>query len=371
MRRNRYAGHALPLYRIGVNLGDVIVEPEDIFGDGVNIAARLELIAEPGGVCISSAVRDQVGDRLTGLEDLGDQQVKNINRPIRVYRVVIGGQKLGAGHPAENRPAAPKESAKKPSIAILPFLNMSGDPEQEFFADGLTEADIITELSRFRQLAGDLSQRRLRPQGASRSRRRQIAREFGVDYIVRREACARRPTGVRVTVQLIDGETEAHVWAERYDRKLEDIFAIQDEVTSSIRLDPVRPRRGRAARAAPKRQTTANMAAYEEMHRPATRPSPQRRTAKADVEALPRAGGARSSSIQTTPTPTHGWRASAGRRGCTGWCDEPGAFEQRIIDESQIALTLDDNDGACSSDSRRAPATSMSTTRRPIIRNAR
>jgi adenylate cyclase len=137
--RDMPASRAL-LYRIGVNLGDVIVDESDIFGEGVNVAARLESIAEPGGISISAAVRDQVGDRLdVTYEDLGEQQVKNINRPIRVYRVLTGGQDVAPGGDGANRHAAPKESAKKPAIAILPFVNMSGDPEQEFFADGLSE----------------------------------------------------------------------------------------------------------------------------------------------------------------------------------------------------------------------------------------
>jgi adenylate cyclase len=138
-------------FRIGINLGDVIVDGNDIFGDGVNVASRLEVLAEPGGICISGAVRDQVGDRLDDLsfEDLGDQTVKNIARPIRVFRIHLDADsKSTPGHPKD---AATPTVAKKPSIAVLPLVNMSGDPEQEFFADGLTE-DIITELSRFRDL---------------------------------------------------------------------------------------------------------------------------------------------------------------------------------------------------------------------------
>src|ERR1700722_3149778 len=149
-RRNRdmSASRAL-LYRIGINLGDVIVEDDDIFGDGVNVAARLESIAEPGGICISAAVHDQVGDRRPiGYEDLGEQHVKNISRAIRVFKVLLDGQ---TSEPANIANGPPPASVRKPSIAVLPFVNMSGDPEQEFFADGLTE-DIITELSRFRQL---------------------------------------------------------------------------------------------------------------------------------------------------------------------------------------------------------------------------
>jgi adenylate cyclase len=155
-RRNRDmpAARAL-LFRIGLNLGDVIVEDGDIFGDGVNVAARLETMAEPGGISISAAVRDQVGDRLkVGYADLGDQQVKNISRPIRAYKVLIDAPAAEAGHAASDSSHGPPAGAKKPSIAVLPFDNMSGDSEQEFFVDGLTE-DIITELSRGQLVAGD------------------------------------------------------------------------------------------------------------------------------------------------------------------------------------------------------------------------
>jgi adenylate cyclase len=139
-------------FRIGINLGDVIVEENDIFGDGVNVAARLETLAEPGGICVSGAVRDQVGDRLDDVEfeDLGEQSVKNITRPIRVFRVRLVQDAATAREGAKDA-AVTATTANKPSIAVLPLVNMSGDPEQEFFADGLTE-DIITELSRFRDL---------------------------------------------------------------------------------------------------------------------------------------------------------------------------------------------------------------------------
>jgi adenylate cyclase len=140
-------------FRMGINLGDVIVEDGDIFGDGVNVAARLEQAAEPGGISVSGAVRDQVGDRLddVGFDDLGEQTVKNIARPIRVYRIRIAPDAGDEGAAAKEAAAPAVAAARKPSIAVLPFANMSGDPEQEFFADGLTE-DIITELSRFRDL---------------------------------------------------------------------------------------------------------------------------------------------------------------------------------------------------------------------------
>ena len=260
-RRNRDmpASRSL-LYRIGINLGDVIVEDGDIFGDGVNVAARLESMAEPGGICISGAVRDQVGERLdVEFADLGEQQVKNINRPIRAYTVLRRRQSADKGEAGTTGAAPLHAIAKRPSIAVLPFANMSGDPEQEFFADGLTE-DIITELSRFRQLLV-ISRNAVFVHKGKAIKAQQIAREFGVDYIV--EGSVRKAGDrVRVTVQLIDGGTETHLWAERYDRKLEDIFAIQDEVTSSVAATLF----GRVEAARQdhvQRKHTENMAAYE------------------------------------------------------------------------------------------------------------
>ena len=219
-------------FRIGINLGDVIVQDNDIFGDGVNVAARLEMLAEPGGICISGAVRDQVGDRLddVAFEDLGDQSVKNIARPIRVFRVRLEQEPNDAPGSAKDTAAA-TTSPKKPSIAVLPLANMSGDPEQEFFADGLTE-DIITELSRFHDLLV-ISRNSTFVHKGKAVKVQEVAREFGVDYVL--EGSVRKAGGrIRVTVQLIDAETDRHIWAERYDRELEDIFAIQDEMTRAI-----------------------------------------------------------------------------------------------------------------------------------------
>src|SRR6476646_3966850 len=201
-------------FRIGINLGDVIVEEDDIFGDGVNVAARLEALAEPGGICVSGAVRDQVGDRLDDIafEDLGDQSVKNIVRPIRVFRVRLEPDATTAPEGAKDAAAATTIS-KKPSIAVLPLVNMSGDPEQEFFADGLSE-DIITELSRFRDLLVISRNSTFVHKGKS-VKVQEVAREFGVDYVL--EGSVRKAGDrVRVTVQLIDAETDRHIWAERY-----------------------------------------------------------------------------------------------------------------------------------------------------------
>jgi adenylate cyclase len=339
-RRNRDmpASRTL-LYRIGLNLGDVIVEDGDIFGDGVNVAARLESIAEPGGICISAAVRDQVGDRLgVGYEDLGEQQVKNINRSIRVFKVLIGEATAEPADTAEGGAASlTHASVRKPSIAVLPFLNISGDSEQEFFADGLTE-DIITELSRFRQLLV-ISRNAVFVHKGKPIRAQQIAREFGVDYVV--EGSVRKAADrVRVTVQLIDGETETHIWAERYDRKLEEIFAIQDEVTSSIaatlfgRVEAARHDRVQ-------RKRTENMAAYEYVLTGKVLHHWSNRDANAEaIRMLDRA-------IELDPNyaHAHAWKACVtGQAWMHGWCEDRGASERLILDELQIALSLDDND---------------------------
>jgi TolB-like protein len=224
-RDNAQSGTAEPMqFRIGIHVGDVIIDGGNLLGDGVNIAARLEGLAEPGGICVSGVVRDQIGNRLPlGFDDLGDQQFKNIAQAIRVYRV----QTVTPATP----PAAALALPDKPSIAVLPFQNMSGDPEQEYFADGMVE-DIITELSRFRALFVIARNSTFTYKGKAVDVR-QVARELGVRYVV--EGSIRKAgNSVRVTAQLIDAVTGNHLWAERYDRSLEDVFAVQEEVTRSI-----------------------------------------------------------------------------------------------------------------------------------------
>ncbi|HEY8873914.1 MAG TPA: adenylate/guanylate cyclase domain-containing protein, partial [Stellaceae bacterium] len=210
-------------FRIGINLGDVIVEDDDIFGDGVNIAARLEALAEPGGVLISNNVHDQVRDRLPfAFTDLGDQQVKNIARPVRVYRVTAREQPV-----PETALALPD----KPSIAVLPFQNISGDPEQEYFADGMVE-EIITALSRIRWFFVIARNSTSTYKGHAVDVK-QVGRELGVRYVL--EGSVRKSGNrIRVTAQLVEAETGNHVWAERYDRDLADIFAVQDEITERV-----------------------------------------------------------------------------------------------------------------------------------------
>jgi adenylate cyclase len=211
-------------FRVGINVGDIIIDGDDIHGDGVNIAARLEAFADPSGICVSQKVRDEVQDKLAlAFEDLGDQQLKNITRPVRVYEVKISG----APEAAWSALALPD----KPSIAVLAFQNMSGDAEQEYFADGMSE-DIITALSKLRWFFVIARNSTFAYKGKSPDVR-QVARELGVRYVL--EGSIRKAGNrLRITAQLVDATTGNHVWAERYDREIADIFAVQDEITQSV-----------------------------------------------------------------------------------------------------------------------------------------
>lgn len=254
-------------FRIGINLGDVVHEEGDLYGDGVNIAARLEQLADPGGIAVSGAAHDHLRGKLgCGFEDLGDQRVKNIERPVRVYRVLLDGQApvqvrnrvprkirpvlaaalalllLGAGtgtwwwHQSQAPPSsAPKLNAPllpaEPSVAVLPFANMSGDPGQEYFSNGITE-DLITNLAKVSGLAVVARNAVVRYQGKEVTPQ-EVGREVGARYVV--EGSVRKEGGqVRITAQLIDANTGYHLWAERYDRDLSDIFTLQDEITEQI-----------------------------------------------------------------------------------------------------------------------------------------
>jgi TolB-like protein len=205
----------------------VIVEEHDIFGDGVNVAARLEALAEPGGICVSRVVRDQVRDKLDfAFEDLGEQQVKNIARPVRVYRVRLSEKPADTG-----TVIPPLALPDKPSIAVLPFTNMSGDPEQEYFADGMVE-EIITALSRIRWLFVIARNSTFTYKGQAIDVKR-VGRELGVRYVL--EGSVRKAgQRVRITGQLIDAVTGRHLWADRFDGSLEDVFELQDKVASSV-----------------------------------------------------------------------------------------------------------------------------------------
>jgi adenylate cyclase len=324
-------------FRIGINLGDVIVEENDIFGDGVNVAARLEMLAEPGGICVSGAVRDQVGDRLDEIafEDLGDQSVKNIARPIRVFRVRF--EPDATTTPGAKDATVATRNAKKPSIAVLPLVNMSGDPEQEFFADGLTE-DIITELSRFRDLLV-ISRNSTFVHKGKAVKVQEVAREFGVDYVL--EGSVRKVGDrIRVTVQLIDAETDRHVWAERYDRKLEDIFAIQDEMTCAI-VATLPGRVEAATHDRAKRKPTDNMAAYECVLTARVRHHRSSREDNAEAQRLLD----RALALDPNYAHAHAWKACVlGQTWIYEWCADRDATFQQVAAELEIALALDDND---------------------------
>ena len=222
-------------FRIGINLGDVIVEGGDIFGDGVNVAARLEALAEPGGICISRTVRDQIRDKLPyAFEDLGEQSVRNIARPVRVYAL---RPEAVADLPAPSvLPVAPISQpavAPRLSIVVLPFANLGNDPEQQYFADGITE-DLTTDLSR---IAGMfvISRNTAFTYLGKKVDTKQIGRELCVRYVL--EGSVRGSDNqVRVNAQLIDAATDAHLWAERFNGDTSDLFALQDEITSRIAI---------------------------------------------------------------------------------------------------------------------------------------
>jgi TolB-like protein len=216
--------------RIGINVGDIVVEDGDIFGDGVNVAARLEGLAEPGGICVSARVREEATGRLDfAFEDIGEQQLKNISRPVHVFRVVTGQKPV---------PAPALALPDKPSIAVLPFANLSGDPEQEYFADGMVE-EIITALSRIRWLFVIARNSSFTYKGQAVDVK-QVGRELGVGYVL--DGSVRKAGNrVRITGELMYAATGAHLWADRFDGSLEDVFELQDKVASSVAgvIEPV------------------------------------------------------------------------------------------------------------------------------------
>jgi TolB-like protein/Tfp pilus assembly protein PilF len=245
--------------RMGINLGDIIIDSDDIYGDGVNVAARLEALAEPGGICVSRVVRDQVRDKLDfGFEDLGDQSVKNIARPVRVFRVDTRIEGEAAVPPASVEGATPAMS-DRPSIAVLPFTNMSGDPEQEYFVDGIVE-DIITGLSRIKWLFVVARNSTFVYKGRAVDLK-QVGRELGVRYVL--EGSLRKAGNrVRITGQLIEAASGTHLWAERYDRALDDIFVVQDEITLSV-VGAIEPSLRRAEIERARRKRPDNLDAYD------------------------------------------------------------------------------------------------------------
>jgi len=237
--------------RIGINVGDIVVEGGDIFGDGVNVAARLEGLAEPGGICVSARVQEDAAGKLDlAFEDIGEQQLKNIARPVRVFGAVIGQKPVP--EPALALP-------DKPSIAVLPFANMSGDAEQEYFADGMVE-EIITALSRIRWLFVIARNSSFTYKGQAVDVK-QVGRELGVRYVL--EGSVRKAGNrVRITGQLIDATTGAHLWADRFDGSFEDVFDLQDKVASSV-AGVIEPALQAAETARSANRPTTDLTAYD------------------------------------------------------------------------------------------------------------
>jgi TolB-like protein/class 3 adenylate cyclase len=248
-------------FRVGINVGDIISDGDDIFGDGVNVAARLEGLAEPGGICVSRVVHDQVRDKLSfSFEDLGEQSVKNIARPIGVHRVHIS--ELAAPTAAKSsieHPHSIVKVADRPSIAVLPFTNMSGDHEQEYFADGIVE-EIITALSHFRWLSVIARNSSFTYKGRNVDVK-QVGRELGARYVL--EGSVRKSGDrVRITGQMIDASTGTHLWADRFDGALQDIFDLQDRVTAKV-VGEIAPRLEQVEIERAKRKQTENLDAYD------------------------------------------------------------------------------------------------------------
>ena len=320
------------LFRVGINLGDVIVEDDDIHGDGVNIAARLEAFAEPGGICISGIVHDQVQGRLDlGYEDTGEQSLKNIVRPVRIYRV--RSDAASAAIPAVPAPALPD----KPSIAVMPFQNMSDDPEQEYFVDGMVE-EIVTALSKIRWLFVIARNSTVTYKGKPLSPK-EIGRDLGVRYVL--EGSVRRGGDrVRIAVQLVEAATDANLWADRFDGSLEDVFELQDRIATNIAgiIEPAL-QAAETHRSATRR--TADLTAYDLYLRAvaAYYPITKERTF-ATLSVLERA-------IEFDPNygPALSWAAVCHWQCVTdGWSEEPELARRKAIALARQALETTHND---------------------------
>jgi len=322
--------------RIGINLGDVVIDGDDIHGDGVNVAARLEGMAEPGGIFVSGMVYEGVRDRLdVPFEDLGEREVKNIDRPVRVWRWLGGDGAAPAGPPGATEPLPLPD---KPSIAVLPFTNMSGDPEQEYFSDGITE-DIITELSRFNEFAVIARNSTFHYKGQS-PKIEDVGRELGVKYVI--EGSVRRAADrVRVTAQLIDTETSSHIWADRYDRQLDDIFAIQDEITEAVVArvaDKVKSAVTTLSRSRPKQSVTAyDLVLQSRPYRTSMTRSDSEQAAKLLTQAI---------ALDPDYALAHASLAfvRAGEYE-EGWATDSDAVLRDAMTSARQAVALDDSDG--------------------------
>jgi TolB-like protein len=322
-------------FRIGINLGDVIVEGDDIHGDGVNIASRLEALAETNGICLSDdAYRQARGKIEIDFEDIGEQNLRNVAEPVRVYRVIRDGDDTVRGLPTKKSLPLPD----KPSIAVLPFTNMSGDPEQEYFSDGITE-DIITELSRFSSLFVIARNSSFAYKGQSVDVRR-VAQELGVRYVL--EGSIRRAGNrVRITAQLIDSETGNQVWAERYDRDLEDIFALQDEITRNV-VGSIAPQIELAELERSRKLSDTNLSAYELALKAQALTYDAVRLA--DPRLLVQAMSLSNAALELDNRSTHAlWTRGMG---CVfqhiyGWGDDPGGALTAAIETADHLIGID------------------------------
>ena len=316
-------------FRIGIHQGDIVVEDGDIFGDGVNVAARLEGLAEPGGICVSSRVQEDAAGRLDlAFQDLGEQNLKNIARPIRAYRV------LSKGFPTATA-RAPLPLPDKPSIAVLPFQNIGGDPEQEVFADGMVE-DITTALSKLRWFFVIARNSSLAYKGRAVDVK-QVGRELGVRYVL--EGSVRRGgTRLRITAQLVEAETGNHVWAERYDRDIGDIFAVQDEITERV-VAAIEPELYAAENIRSERKPPESLDAWECVIRALSAIGLGTRETNTEAERLCR----RAIAISPRYGQAHSLLSWALLRS-TMWAGDLPKLAPEISAEAQTALALDDRD---------------------------
>jgi adenylate cyclase len=318
-------------FRIGIHQGDVVVDDGDIFGDGVNVAARLEGLAEPGGICVSARVQEDASGKIDlAFEDLGDQQLKNIARPVRVY-----GIRLESNSAVATRPVLPLPD--KPSIAVLPFQNISGDPEQEYFADGMVE-EIITALSQIRWLFVIARNSSFTYKGQAIDVKR-VGRELGVHYVL--EGSVRKAGGrVRITAQLIDTTNGAHLWADRFDGSLEDVFELQDRVAVSV-AGVIEPALQAAEMRRSAARPTTDLGAYDLYLRALAVFFPN--TKERLLEAL----GLLDRAIAIDPLygPALSWAAICHMRLLIdGWAAEPEASRRKAIDLVRRALEAGEND---------------------------
>jgi adenylate cyclase len=318
------------LLRVGVNLGNVIIENGDLYGDSVNIAARLEAMAEPGDIYVSSAVFDYVRNKVNlRFEDLGEQALKKIREPIKVYRIASVD---GAGSITHELPLP-----LKPSIAVLPFTNMSNDPEQQYFSDGITE-DIITELSRFRQLFVIARNSSFAYKGLSKDLK-QVGRDLGVRYLL--EGSVRKSAErVRITAELIDATTGSRIWGERYDRNLQDVFALQDEITETI-VAAIEPELSSAERERSRRRPPESLDAWACYHQGMWH---LYQTSAKDATAAERMFRR---ALEIEPQFTQALSAAAYLNFQRVFCNFPDARDetlQRALADARAAVALDDRD---------------------------